>query len=118
MGSIERIDFREKVAKNLITNGYNLQRLSDQRYNPDWLNLGLSALFTFGNLALAMATDLNPQILWLVVSSIPFEGTALALTMAHQKRRYQTGRVPLSTHILPKFADYTRGIGKMLLPKI
>lgn len=117
MGSVERIDFRDKVAKNLITNGYNLQRLSAHRYNPDWLNLGLSAFFTFGNLALSMATDLNPQILRIIVFSMPFEIVTLALIMADQKRRW-TGRVPLSTHILPKFADYTRGIGKMLLPKL
>lgn len=117
MGSIERIDFREKIAKNLITNGYNLQRLSAQRYNPAWLNLGISTSLTFGNLALAMASELNPQILRILVSSMPFEIVTLALIMADQKRRW-IGRVPLSTHILPKFAEYTRGIGKMLLLKI
>lgn len=145
--SIEQTGLRGRLALNLIATGKRFHDISILHFRESWLNLGLSAFLTFGNLALiygalqgemyhlhvqqlaigisdlALASkaahlrDFNLQIMNAVASSMPIEAITLVGIMVHQKKHYPDQDIPLSTFILPKIGDISTRLGNLFMPK-
>ena len=109
---------RENVADRLIDQGRNLLAVSVRRYSPDWVNLSVSIVLAFGNLALAASTDIfGPQVLKAAVLSMPVEIAVFAKVIYHQNKHYPGRNIPLSTHVLPAIGKISKQLGQSFTPK-